>query len=462
VSPRPGTAEQFTVLRSFLLDAGYDEDSVRARMGIAALSESLKMQATGPPDDVLEALIHLFLLGVTLDAARLLPAGILNLLQELGLLQAAGGGFIATVELYPVRHLHIVSDRNRGDELPPGEDKVFSAITPQTEEFLAMLPETPCPSLLELCSGAGAAALLAASRYAVQAFAYDLSPRSARFAEFNRKLNGIENATVRQGDLYAPAGRRTFDRIVAHPPYVPALHATELLRDGGEIGEDLTHRIIAGLPTFLHPGGRLYCLALLAQTQDEPLEQRVRGWLREAERDFDVVIVALRRMDPARVVFDNWRERHAQPGDIARWQYLIKHRRIQAFVHAAILVQKRTDEREVVTLARESGGPYPREAVEALLVPEADIWSARVEASPGIRMTKVSELAGGWSAETLRFSAEAPFRFSWEGPRWVAGFLAACDGRCTGRGLLPPGVAPADFERAVRQLASGGLLRLRM
>jgi hypothetical protein len=460
MTPRFGTAQQFAALRQFLIDSGYTEAAIRECMGIGRLSQALRMTAGAPPDDRLEALIQIFLLGETLPAAPFLPPDVVELLTALGLGEDGPGGFAASVELYPSHGLYIVSDRNRGKELPPGQDKVFSAITPNTEDFMGMLPETPCPAFLELCSGAGLAALAASARYAVQSFAYDISHRSTLFAEFNRRLNAIPNMTAAQGDLYQPAARRTFDRIAAHPPYVPSLRATELLRDGGEIGEDLTRRVIAGLPVHLHPGGRLYGLALIAETTEERVEQRIRRWLNYAGQDFDVVAVVRARYEPARVIMDNWPVRHAQPGDVERWQTIRKQARIEAFAYTSMIVQRRAEERPVVTISRDCGDVYPLEAVEALLR-FAPLWDARPRAVAGIRMSALSRLeAGCWHDGGRRYATDAPFRFACDGPAWVAEFLAGCDGARTCRELQPVGTPGEEFARVVTGLAQGGVLRL--
>lgn len=86
-----------------------------------------------------------------------------------------------------------------------------------------MIPASPCERFLELCCGTGIAALLAARNGAKHAYAFDIAARSVPFAEFNRRLNGLESVTIREGDLYSPSAGERFDRIVAHPPYVPVL-----------------------------------------------------------------------------------------------------------------------------------------------------------------------------------------------------------------------------------------------
>ena len=109
----------------------------------------------------------------------------------------------------------------------------------------------------------------------------DITERSTRFAEFNRLLNGVANATILQGDLYEPVRGLRFDRIVAHPPYVPA--ASEVDLSGCRIGRRGHHARDRERPRGQPiPGGRLYCLSLGADHKGEALEHRVRRWLGDA------------------------------------------------------------------------------------------------------------------------------------------------------------------------------------
>ena len=104
--------------------------------------------------------------------------------------------------LYPRRGFYFASDRARSVDGSPVErmqDIVFSALTEDTERFLELLPDDPCDSLLDLGTGAGVAALIAA-RSARHVWAVDITERAARFAEFNQRLNG-------GGQRHRPAGR---------------------------------------------------------------------------------------------------------------------------------------------------------------------------------------------------------------------------------------------------------------
>lgn len=331
MTPRTGTPQQFAALRQFLAESNYTEAAICERLQIPRLSKVVHLRTGGPEADALDWLIRLFLLEETLPRPWI-PDPVLEVLCALGLV-IAEDEVTSTVKLYPVRSVYLISDRDLSGRT--GVEHVFSAISPQTEEFLEMVPDDPCPACLEICAGAGAAALLAASRYAVQAYAFDVSERCRLFTDFNRRLNGIQNLTAARGDMYAPAGRRTFDRILAHPPYVPSLRNSQLFRDGGEDGETLTRRVVEGLPNYLHPGGRLYLLAMLAVYPDDPIPQRLRRWLREAESEFDITVESRRSIDARAFLFDN-----CAPEDLLAWRQFVEQSRISQFQYVNVIVER--------------------------------------------------------------------------------------------------------------------------
>jgi methylase of polypeptide subunit release factors len=83
------------------------------------------------------------------------------------------------------------------------------------------LPTTETGSVLDLCSGTGVGALVAEAT-AERVTAVDITER-CRPARFNCWLNGGRRVDIRQGDLFDPVKGERFDRILAHPPCVPAL-----------------------------------------------------------------------------------------------------------------------------------------------------------------------------------------------------------------------------------------------
>lgn len=299
-----GSDDQFSRLRAGLTECGFSEQAICDRCGIPAIFRFTTLRegrSTGEQiNDRLDALIRLLMDGHALPATQLrslLPASLLGELLALDVVrptEADPSLLGATVHLYCVGGLFIASDRtfplDRSDSRTR-EDVVYPAITANTGRFLSFLPSDPCERLLDLCAGTGVAALIGASTYARHAWAADLGARSTHFAEFNRRMNLLPNVTAVQGDLFSAVPGLKFDRVVAHPPYVPSTGQTVLFRDGGEDGELVFRRIVEGLPDALSPGGRAYVLTRATDREGAPLQDRVRQWLGSRQDEFDVFIV---------------------------------------------------------------------------------------------------------------------------------------------------------------------------
>jgi release factor glutamine methyltransferase len=119
----------------------------------------------------------------------------------------------------------------------------------------------PGGTVLDLCTGTGALALVAAQAGA-DATAIDISRQAVLNVRLNAVLNRLRVRPLR-GDLLTPVAGRSFDVIVTNPPYVPA--PSEKLPDRGierawQAGLDgrvLIDRITAEAPAYLSPGGAL-------------------------------------------------------------------------------------------------------------------------------------------------------------------------------------------------------------
>jgi len=202
--------------------------------------------------------------------------------------------FESPVFLYPVGEMLIASDHYNKSS---GADSVFPAIQTGTLHLLKLLPRSAADDALDLCSGTGICALVL-SRYVRHAVAADVTARAAHFAEFNRRLNDCGNVEIACGDLYGPVQGRTFDRIVAHPPYMPSVEEAKIWRDGGSTGEAITRRIVEGLPTYLRPGGDFLALCLGSERDEAPFHLRAREWLGEAEAEFNLIFAVRKYLSP--------------------------------------------------------------------------------------------------------------------------------------------------------------------
>ncbi|HKT65131.1 50S ribosomal protein L3 N(5)-glutamine methyltransferase [Burkholderia sp. 22313] len=130
-------------------------------------------------------------------------------------------------------------------------------------------------AVLELCTGSGCLAILAASAFPnAEIDAVDLSDKALEVAEINVRDYGLEDrVTLHRGDLYAPLPAfraepdARYDVILTNPPYVNAAsmaalppeyrHEPEMALAGGDDGMDIVRRIIAHAHKWLHDDGVL-------------------------------------------------------------------------------------------------------------------------------------------------------------------------------------------------------------
>ncbi len=129
-------------------------------------------------------------------------------------------------------------------------------------------PET-VTSVLDLCTGSGCLAILAALTYPNAIVdAVDLSPDALAVAQRNVTDYGLEGRiTLQQSDLFAALGSRKYDLIISNPPYVsaeavaafpPEYRAEPMMAHAGGVdGLDLVRRILAEAARHLERDGVL-------------------------------------------------------------------------------------------------------------------------------------------------------------------------------------------------------------
>ncbi|HEY5061623.1 MAG TPA: class I SAM-dependent methyltransferase [Gemmatimonadaceae bacterium] len=493
---RLGTSEQFAALRRWLTAVGFTEAGLAAPDGIWINSNSPpageRAAAVVPITDTRSLLTQLFLEGLAVPFATvdsILAPAERSMLDDLGLLQPAIADpmrCVGTVALYPMENIYLASDRHGGLEWVGqgvAGDIVYSALTPETHRFVRLLPRARCTEYLELCAGTGVAAILAGANFADHAWAVDITERATRFAGFNARLNGLGNVITQKGDLYQPVAGRTFDVIVAHPPYVPSFTNNVVFRDGGEDGEQVTRRILGGLAEHLRPGGQFYCDCTMTDRRGAPLEQRVRRMLGTAESEFDVLVAQSRALDPVEQYGQGVRSGRSTPEEFARQLETFERLEIEAFVSAVILIRRRTSVGTVITARRMLSDSTTAAHLQWLLGylvgtadwTEADI--ARIldtmpRCLPTTEVRTRSSLRNGvWTVAGSQLATAAPFAVMADCPPWFQALLGGFDGKTKARAhfdrlrraaVVPDLTSDRQCAALVRQLADGGFIELEM
>lgn len=485
---RFGTHEQFGTVRRLFCDTGYSATNICARLGVERLGlfEALQPLAErSTPQDALDLLISLFALGESViheELSQFLSNSQQQALIELGLLQPFRvEQFFAPVSVGPVDELFFVSDRwNLPDGSPfqIADDAVYPAITPNTLKFLDTVPQASCEALLDVGTGTGVGALLGAAAYAKHAWAVDVTARSALFARFNARLNGIANVTVGQGDLYEPVNGLTFDRIIAHPPYVPVLTRHWAFHDGGDDGELLTRRLIEGLPNFLRPGGVFHCYAM-GSDRELPYERRMRDWLGESHAEFDVQLVVKNQMEPMQFGMQNVLKHDDSNADLGKWRQLFRQYHVRKLLFGTMTIRRLEESRKCFTVRRMGGERSTRAEAEWLSRVEAALatddaaetvlqWRPRLASTPSLLVRHTVE-DGEFTPSHYEVQTQYPFLTDAEMPAWSAVFLARCKGERTtaelledlkSDGYVQKQVAPKDFATLVASFISLGFLEV--
>ncbi len=127
-------------------------------------------------------------------------------------------------------------------------------------------------TVLDLCTGSGCLAVLAAMEYPLANIeAVDISRNATRLALQNVAAHGVaDRVHVIQSDLYAGIARKVYDLIICNPPYVSArsmamlppeyLHEPRIALFGGDDdGLNLVRKILHSTRRHLSPRGVLIC-----------------------------------------------------------------------------------------------------------------------------------------------------------------------------------------------------------
>jgi ribosomal protein L3 glutamine methyltransferase len=140
------------------------------------------------------------------------------------------------------------------------------------DDFTLIDDPTAVETVLDLCTGSGCLAVVAAHIFSGAAVdAVELSPEAAEVAARNIKDSGhAERIELFKGDLFAPLKNKKYDLIITNPPYVDQEAMGELppeyqqepamaLFGGGADGLDIVRRILKEAPKHLTEGGALLC-----------------------------------------------------------------------------------------------------------------------------------------------------------------------------------------------------------
>jgi SAM-dependent methyltransferase len=447
--PKIGTDAEFAALRSLLVDANYTEPNILSKLDIASLSSySMPPQGGRAIHDSFDALIALFYDCGFVEEARLratLPPGSIQLFDSLSLItreHAPAGSVYSTAAIQPAYAVWTLCDRGAapdGSRIPYPMDVVYPPVFETTRQFMAEQPQTPCEAHLDLGTGTGIAAILGA-RNAKHVWATDITERAVVFAEFNRRLNQVENLTTATGDLFAPVAGQTFDRITIHPPYVPSKvkQSDYVFAISGDDGEQIIRRTIEELPGYLRPGGRFHSLQVATDREGESFEQRIRKWLGDTQGEYDVMLAVHSLRTPAEYLASS-EERLRVEASV--WLDLWERTNTRAMVYAALLIERHAQPHPAITRRAKAGHGYDSshlawllDFLKALYRPGhiEMLLSARPVGRPENELVILQRLRdGAFRDEEFRLEIPGPFALSLRCEDWLRKVIPVCNGQRT-------------------------------
>lgn len=445
-------------LREALHRTDYTADALLDALGAdahAALtrSEPVPVRRAARDAGELGLLARLFLLGddcpAAAVAAALAPVDLDHAVRA-GLLDRDGEMVRAALDLRPMDlgdgNVWVVSDLDGAMRPRATAPDHVLGVGHASLSLLRGTPTATADTVLDVGTGCGIQALHAAG-YAAEVTATDVNPRALDLAAATFALNEAA-VDLRAGSWFEPVAGRTFDRVVANPPFVVGRARVEhTYRDSGLDLDGASELMISRAADHLNPGGTASMLASWLHVTGQDWRSRVASWL--PAHGVDAWIVQRDVADPALYVGTWMRDAGLDPRDPAvasqaeSWLAHFADNDVEG-VGFGFVYLRRTDEPSDVLaedLRHAYDDPLGAEAFDYLdrvaWLRGRDVLTERFALSPSTALERVS-LPGeqGWAQVVARVHRG-------DGPRWqheVDDLAAALLG-----GLRPDGLPVADL-----------------
>ena len=483
----PLSQENSRRLRTFFEEAGYTELNLRKYLGAPELpSRHLRNQPrlldrTSAPT-LLNALLRWFWLGIAQTEAQIVsvvPGEFLSLLLESGLIETEGDSLVSVAMVLPVDGFLVASDHPIAIERQQSELVLWPN---PTSKFLSRFAvRRHSNATLDLGTGGGILSLSAA-RHSDVVIATDLNARAVAFAQFNVRLNAVDNVEVLIGDCFAPVADRRFDLILSNPPFFITPQTDYLFCENSMELDGLCRRLVKEAPEHLNEGGYMQMLCEWAQISGQPWEERVAEWLKDT--GCDAWVMKGLTQDPAEYAQHRIRETSQDSsGDAAMYDGYMNYYRqrgVEAIHDGLIVMRRRTGDNwvRIEEVPKTPTGDLGELIVSTFaahdliraMEEDEKLLAIRPRLAVNVRLEQICDQTGGqWRAESLTLRLTSGFPFHMTVQPLVAEFLATCDGSCTAdeaiQAFAVTANAPLDVVRSecltmMRKLIERGFIVL--
>jgi methylase of polypeptide subunit release factors len=420
-----------------------------------------------------ETLARLFRLGLTASAEKLQKAVATVPVEQLlaaGIVRREGNEVRASARIDVHRDLLVCSDFVSFLRDVPLANNHVLGVGPGALSLASLTPQSPVESALDLGTGGGIQALLAA-RHAEHVVATDICPRALNFAAMNARLNGIENIELRAGSFFDPVAGEKFDRIVANPPFVISPSSRLVYRDGGLQGDQVCELVTRGVPEHLEEGGFALILLNWHHPGKDDWKERPTSWT--AGNGCDVRWMHFDDEDPASYAASWLRQEERQdPTTAARmldeWVRYYDSAGIKQIALGAVVMQKCSDrpnwlrcDHIPLSVSLEACG----DQIERVFVAEdllhrlnndRALLSRKFKLHPGHRLEQhLSVRDGAWALDSNKLHITDGIDFCAQIDMPTMTFLAALDGTRTVREATKP--IAHSMNRKVEEIEPVGI-----
>lgn len=484
---KPLSSHQASDFRQFLRDAGYTHEEFRSRSGFKDINPGslpFLLEYTREPNR-LNTLLRLFLLGVEVDPAivrETFPAGIFDAVAGCGLILEDAGSAASSAMITPLDSYWFAADQMHRMRSPDAGDVVLWAnATTRVLDLFSI--RRPASATLDLGSGCGVISVLAAA-HSERVIATDLNPRAEAFTRFNAALNGIENIECFTGDTYEPVKDRTFDRILANPPFFVTPSSDQMFCENSMALDGYCRRVLREGAGMLNEGGFLQMTCEWVQVTGQTWQERLAGWLEATGCDAWVLRSYVR--SPEAYANERIRGEFMEGGDKAAarfssWVAYYRENKVEEICGGMIMIRRRQGANwfRVDELPVEAAEPvgqqvlrvFANQTILSAHPSDAELLGLEPLLVPECRLEHQFQQSGGtWAPAGLRLvlSGGLPGNIAVEWP--VAQFLAQCDGKRALGGLIrqtaesanaPVEIVAAQCCAAIRRLAERRFVSLR-
>ena len=384
--------------------------------------------------------------------AAVAPVSIESLVA-VGLLQNEGGNFRSVARIERHGELFVCSDFvSFTRDIPLASDHVLG-VGPGAISLAALSPQSTVDSVLDVGTGGGIQALLAAG-HAERVVATDICVRALNFGEMNARLNGITNIEFRAGSFFEPARGERFDRIVSNPPFVISPASSFVYRDGGLGSDGVSEHVVRTAADHLEENGCAVILVNWHHATADDWAQRPTSWTRG--NGCDVRWMRFDDEDPLSYAASWLRQEERRDATTAgrlldEWVKHYEELGIKRIALGAVVMRKRTGGRNwercediPMDISMNACGEqmeriFDGEDLLQSLADERDLLECRFKLHPAHRLEqRMAVRDGAWALESNKLHLTNGMDFCAQVDMATMQFLGELDGNRTVREAATP------------------------